>query len=52
MKIGRKIALFYTLVTVLTTMAVIGVFYLFRLLPRICFNCNRTCCKGINILVE
>ena len=29
MKIGRKIALFYTLVTVLTTMAVIGVFYLF-----------------------
>lgn len=27
MKIGRKIALFYTLVTVLTTMAVIGVFY-------------------------
>ena len=25
MKIGRKIALFYTLVTVLTTMAVIGV---------------------------
>ena len=29
MKIGRKIALFYTLITVLTTMIVIGVFYLF-----------------------